>query len=100
MRILTSSNEEFQNCNFGKPRNFLSVVVTPKVDISGGRAHQKLVSIAGTSPTAFRLFCMTFILFLRVTCLIAANIICCISHCSHTVLELLSCEFSTKSNYN
>ena len=80
--------------------NFLSVVVTPKVDISGGRAHQKLVSIAGTSPTAFRLFCMTFILFLRVTGLIAANLICCISHCSHTVLELLSCGFSTKSNYN
>ena len=60
--------------------NFLSVVVTPKVDISGGRAYQKLVSIAGTSPTAFGVFTAWFILISVCSKLRARYKICCMLH--------------------
>jgi len=60
--------------------NFLSVVVTPKVDISGGRAYQKLVSIAGTSPTAFGVFMTLFILISVFSKLRVRSRICCMLH--------------------
>lgn len=66
--------------------------------ISGGRAYQKLIWIAGTFPTAFRIFDnVRFFMFSDHT---ATDIIFRMSHCIHILMELLISVFSLKSNDN
>jgi len=54
LSIPASSYEEFENWRTAQCSGFVhSVYLSP---ISGGRAYKKLISIAGTSPIALRLF--------------------------------------------